>query len=330
MNQDRIKSFINENLEGNCRIIAMDGDASLRSYCRVFAGNKSYILMDSSLDPESMRSFLKVGSVLLEFYSAPKVIAVDSQNHLALLEDLGEASYTSLLGGDKKQESELYKNAVELLVDLHGRHIDVQFDSYSKNLLLDEAVLLVDWYYPLIMGKEISKNLRREYIDLWLEVFSKVRLQKKCLVLRDYHADNLIWLQYRSGLKKVGLLDFQDAVMGSVAYDLVSLLEDARRDVSPQVASEMIDLYIDGTRVDRESFVADYNILGAQRNSKILGIFARKFVQDRDLRYLAFLPRVLSYLCNDLKHLELSSMMEWFLKAGLLDRAGLKRKLDVL
>lgn len=330
MIQDRIKNFVNKNLGADCRVIAMDGDASLRSYCRVFDGKESYILMDSSLDPESMRSFLKVGNALLGFYSVPKILAVDSQNHLALLEDLGEDSYTSLLKHDQKQEAELYKNAVELLVDLHGRHVDVRFDSYSNDLLLDEVVLLVDWYYPLIMGKEISKTLRREYIDLWLEVFSKIRLQKKCLVLRDYHADNLIWLQDRSGVKRVGLLDFQDAVMGSVAYDLVSLLEDARRDVGSEVASEMIDLYIEGTKVDRESFVADYNILGAQRNSKILGVFARKFVQDKDVRYLAFLPRVLSYLCNDLKHSELSSMMEWFLKAGVLDRASLTRKLDVL
>ncbi len=329
MIQDRVKKFVNGSL-GSCRIVTMEGDASLRSYCRVFDGKKSYILMDSSLDPQSMRSFLKVGNVLSGFYSAPKVLAIDSENHLALLEDLGEVSYTYLLERDQTHEAELYKHAVELLIDLHKRHMEIKFDLYSNDLLLDEALLLIDWYYPLIMGKEISKALRREYIDLWLDVFSKIKLQKKCLVLRDYHADNLIWLQERGGVKKVGLLDFQDAVIGSVAYDMVSLLEDARRDVSAEVASEMIDLYIEGAKLDKVSFVVDYNIFGAQRNSKILGIFARKFVQDKDVRYLAFLPRVLAYLYNDLKHPALSLMMAWFVKAGLLDKAVLTKRLGGL
>lgn len=330
MIQDRIKQFVSSSLASSHKIVPMDGDASLRSYSRVFDHKKSYILMNSSLDPKSMVSFLKVADVLSPDYSPPQILAVDHDNHLVLLEDLGDTSYTSLLNRDDTKEYDLYKNAVALLVNLHAQTIGVKFDFYSKDLLLDEAMLLIDWYYPLIKGKEISKKLRRQYIDNWLSIFSKISLQQKCLVLRDYHADNLMWLQERGGVKKVGLLDFQDAVMGSVAYDLVSLLEDARRDVSKEVADHMVNLYIKEAKVDRESFILDYNILGAQRNSKILGIFARKFLYDKDIRYLEFMPRVLEYLCKDLKHPVLSFMMEWFVKTELLDKQNLKQVLGSL
>lgn len=319
---EHIKTFVSKHLSPGHEIVAMAGDASLRSYSRIKHHNNSYILMDSSLDPESMRGFLKVGNILSGIYSVPQIVAVDSDKHFAILEDLGDASYTKILQVNQDRERELYRHAVELLADLHRLSVDHQAHDlvlYGDNLLLSEVLLLVDWYYPFLHGKEISDKLRKEFIDLWVDIFSQIHFKDSCLVLRDYHADNLMWLHNRNGIQKVGLLDFQDAVIGSYAYDLVSLLEDARRDVDSAVVEEMLSLYIKTGSVDQDKFINDYNILGAQRNSKILGIFVRKFIRDKDVRYLAFLPRVFAYLYNDLNHPILKPMKEWFIKSELLN-----------
>ncbi len=327
---EHIKTFVSKHLSPEHDIISMAGDASLRSYSRIKHDKKSYILMDSSLDPESMRGFLKVGNVLSSGYSVPQVVAVDTDKHFAILEDLGDISYTKILQANKEMEKELYQHAVELLADLHGLSIDHKAHDlilYGDDLLLNEVLLLIDWYYPFLHGKEISDKLRKEFVDLWLGMFAKIHFKDHCLVLRDYHADNLMWLSNRKGIQKVGLLDFQDAVVGSYAYDLVSLLEDARRDVDSMVVAEMLNLYLNVASVEKDKFIVDYNILGAQRNSKILGIFVRKFIRDKDIRYLAFLPRVFAYLYNDLKHPVLKPIKDWFVKSGLLNEEYLTKTL---
>jgi aminoglycoside/choline kinase family phosphotransferase len=137
-------------------------------------------------------------------------------------------------------------------------------------------------------------------------------------VLRDYHVDNLIWLDDRVGIKKVGLLDFQDAVMGSYAYDVVSLLEDARRTVTATVVDEMINYYLDRMKtLERRKFISDYKILGVQRACKIIGIFARKSVRDNDTRYLKHLPRVWGYIRQNIQHPMLMPVKLWFDKLKL-------------
>ena len=330
--KNKIKKFLDKSIDSAYSIDFMEGDASLRSYARVRSKDKSFILMDSSLDRQSMTSFIKVTKLLSDGYSVPSIIASDYSCGLALIEDLGEESYTKLLYNNNTLEQELYQCAVELLVNLHKMPIDksCRVDHYSNDMLLDESVLLLDWYYPFIKKHEISKALRKEFIDIMLALLSNLNFQSHCLVLRDYHADNLMWIRERSDIKKVGLLDYQDAVIGSCAYDLVSLLEDARRDVSNNVAKQMIELYIDQSKVDRNQYMVDYSILGAQRNSKILGIFARKFLHDQNVRYLTFLPRVLSYLVKDLQHPVLSPLREWFLKVGLLNSESLSKALEVV
>jgi N-acetylmuramate 1-kinase len=328
----KIKAFLDKNISSGYSVEFMDGDASLRSYARVYDGSKSCILMDASLDPQSMKSFLKVSDILCDSYSIPNIIASDHSFGLSLIEDLGDVSYTKLLKSDGDSEQEVYRYAVELLVDLHKMPAEKyhnKIDCYSTQMLLDEAVLILDWYYPFVMKRDISKKLRKEFVDILFFLLSLLHFKSECLVLRDYHADNLMWLKARSGIKKVGLLDYQDAVIGSYAYDLVSLLEDARRDVKDSVVSNMIDLYIKKSCLDRGQYMIDYNILGAQRNSKILGVFARKFLKNQDLRYLTFLPRVLKYLAQDLQHPALLPLKDWFFKADLLNSDALSKALEV-
>ena len=332
-NIDKVQSFVSKCVKPGYKVVYLEADASLRTYARIYDQDRTSILMNSSLDPQSMQSFLKVSEVLSSCYSTPKIIAVDTENYLALIEDLGQGLYTNILREKPELEQELYKYAVELLVDLHQKPIEVYkdtFASYNNDLLLDEVLLFIDWYYPFLRKEKVPHRVRREFIDMWLEVLPLLSFSDSCLVLRDYHADNLLWLDARSSIEKVGLLDYQDAVIGSTAYDLVSLLEDARRDVSSVVVDKMLELYVNRTNVKRDKFMTEYNILGAQRNSKILGIFARKYLQDKNIKYLMLLPRVLAYLSHDLKHNKLASLRKWYIKYDLLNSNDISKSLSEL
>jgi hypothetical protein len=209
----------------------------------------------------------------------------------------------------------LYKKAIDLLIDLHHNTAthEIEIPSYDKKLLLDEALLLVDWYLPALTGSKLSENMRQGYIKAWEKILNCLHYYEDCLVLRDYHIDNLIWMEDRDGVKKIGLLDFQDAVKGSYAYDVVSLLEDARRDVNEELAQELFEYYVRKlTKLDRRKFLSDYKILGVQRSCKILGIFARKAARDNDARYIKHLPRVLNYVKRHINHPILEPLKIWF------------------
>jgi aminoglycoside/choline kinase family phosphotransferase len=162
----------------------------------------------------------------------------------------------------------------------------------------------------------VNQELEEEYKNIWLNLLPLSRLLPNSLVLRDYHADNLMWLPDRSHIKRVGVLDFQDALIGSQAYDIVSLLEDLRRDISDELANKMITHYLDSnSNISRKEFLVAYHILGAQRNCKILGFCARKAMRDNNPTYLRMLPRMWRYIEKDLRHPLLLPLKKWFDKA---------------
>ena len=178
-----------------------------------------------------------------------------------------------------------------------------------------EADLVLEWYLPLVTGAAVPSAVAGAYREAWAEVLPDARDGDGVFVLRDFHADNLLWLPQRAGVARVGLLDFQDGVVGGRAYDLVSLLEDARRDVPSALARHLLDHYcrrMAGPGFDSASFRRAYAILGAQRNSKIVGIFARLCRRDGKPYYLEFLPRVWRYLDGDLEHRALAPVRRWF------------------
>jgi len=229
---------------------------------------------------------------------------------------LGDDTYTKIFArADGATERELYALAVDLLADLHRRDLGAILSAipdYDDGRLLAEAALLVDWYLPAMTGEPAAQRLRREYVDLWTSLFPAARAGKATLVLRDFHVDNLMWLPGREGLKRLGLLDFQDAVKGPAAYDLVSLLEDARRDIDPSLVREMMDRYRAAfPALDRAAFDAAYSVLGAQRNCKIIGIFTRLAVRDKKPIYLGHIPRVWRLLEGDLAHPALRGLKDW-------------------
>jgi aminoglycoside/choline kinase family phosphotransferase len=236
------------------------------------------------------------------------VLSEDREQGFLLLEDFGDDTYTRLLARGADEPS-LYGLAIDTLVALQqsvALRGTPELPPYDIERLLGEAALLVDWYRPL------NDELRDEYLALWRAVLPDAVVSPPTLVLRDYHVDNLMLLPDRPGVKGCGLLDFQDAVTGQPSYDLVSLLEDARRDVPAPLRQAMTERYLAAfPDLDRSAFLRSAAILSAQRNCKILGIFTRLWKRDGKRQYLAHIPRVWRLLEADLRHPALGPVAHW-------------------
>lgn len=312
-----IRDFLNRHGWGEARRSVLAGDASFRRYDRVVEATRQAVLMDAPPPEEDVRPFITIAGHLKAMgFSAPDILAADSENGLLLLEDLGDDTYTRVLagGGDERQ---LYALAVDVLIDLHKRPLDEAvpkgLPSYGNGRLLDEAFLCPQWTYPVFAGAVPPEPVRRAYGDIWLKLFKTVHAGPKNLVLRDYHVDNLLWLSDRNGIAACGLLDFQDAVSGPPTYDLMSLLEDARRDIDGELKTEMKNRYLSAfPDIDRETFETVFTLLAAQRHAKVIGIFTRLCVRDGKPDYLVHIPRVWRLLEAALEHPVLADMKDWF------------------
>jgi len=304
-----ITAFLDASGWGAFALVPLAGDASFRRYYRVGGNGRRAVLMDAPPPQEDVGPYVAVAALLRNFgLSAPEVLAEDREQGFLLLEDFGDDTYTRLLecGAD---EPGLYALAVDTLVAMQ-RAAELRgipgMPPYDTERLLAEAALLVDWYRPLAAG------LRDEYLALWRELLPDTGVSPPTLVLRDYHVDNLMLLPDRPGVQGCGLLDFQDAVIGPPSYDLVSLLEDARRDVSASLRRAMTERYLAAfPELDRSDFLRAAAILAAQRNCKILGIFTRLWKRDGKPQYLAHIPRVWRLLEEDLRHPALARVGCW-------------------
>lgn len=305
----------------DAELTPLAGDASFRRYIRVNKNGKQAMLMDAPPEKEDVRPFIAVAEYITDKgYSAPKIYARSVPEGLLLLEDLGNDSYTQLLKQESvraRMEQTLYAAAIDLLAEWHDESRafsapeKLSLPKYDNALLLREVSLFADWFLPQVLGREKAAILRQDFMAQWERILNKAQLSTRVLVHRDYHADNLMWLPNREGAARVGLLDFQDGVYGDAAYDLVSLLEDARRDVPQPLAENMISRYIAAAGLNAAKFRADYAILGAQRNCKIVGIFARLATRDGKLHYLNYLPRVWQHLDRDVQHPALAELKHW-------------------
>lgn len=311
--ESAIVNFLTQAGWGNATRGKLAGDASFRHYDWLEKGGNHAVLMDAPPEKESILPFLKIGDYLVKRgFSAPKILAKDSSQGFLLLEDLGRDSFTSFLKEHPTQESKLYFAAADVLVELHqSAEIEIDLQEYNQEKLLEEAALFVDWYLPALIGEAKGASLREAYLDLWREILSCLPFFPPVVVLRDYHADNLMWLPEREGKAQVGLLDFQDALLGSPAYDLVSLLEDARRDIPPEIVQITFNRYVQKMAWDKSDFSVCYAALGAQRNAKIIGIFTRLALRDNKPHYLQLIPRVWGNLQRDLTHSALKPIKEW-------------------
>ncbi|WP_421996888.1 aminoglycoside phosphotransferase family protein [Reyranella sp.] len=290
------------------------GDASFRKYFRLSRPRGSAVVMDAPPPEEDVRPFVRVARHLLDLgLSAPVVHAVDEAAGFLLLEDLGDDTFARVLaaGGD---EATLYARATDVLVTLQQagpRALLPGLGAYAGEALIDAAMLLPEWYLPAATGRPTPTEETAAYRAAWQDCLANLPALPDTLLLRDYHQDNLLWLPARTGVRACGLLDFQDAQLGHPAYDLVSLIEDARRDVPPPVHATCMDRYLGETGLARDDFETGFALMAAQRHARVIGLFVR--LRDRDGKpdYLPHLPRVWRQFERALGHQALEPLRRW-------------------
>ena len=294
--------------EGAARV-RIAGDASNRSYDRLVGPEgRSAILMDAPPEKgEDVRPFIDAASYLSAHgLSAPQIIASDIQFGFLLLEDLGDALFARVVEKDPVIEPVLYAAATDVLCHLHQQPAPA-IGTYDPKLMTDLACLAFDWYQMGIVG-EVDQPARASLAAKLNRLLTETFPTRPVLIQRDYHAENLLWLPDRTGVARVGLLDFQDALLGHPAYDLVSILQDARRDVDTALAEEMIQRYVAATNTDEDAFRFAYALQGLQRNLRIIGVFARLSLMHGKPHYIDLLPRVFGHLETDIAHPKLAEL----------------------
>ncbi len=338
----------------------MPADASTRRYERLSNGPQgvSGLLMDMPSRPdgdavhnglpysriahlaEDIRSVEAINRGLLaQDMSAPEIHTIDTSNGLAIIEDFGAVSFRSLLD-DADQFPLCLTSAVMLLANMAPKHwpdhVELasgdryRLSHYDMDALLIEVEQCLDWYWPHVCGTAVADNVRAEFMTAWRDVLQLAQTSRPVWVLRDFHVDNLFWLPHREADRKVGLIDTQDCVLGHPAYDVASLLQDVRVTIPADVEKDYYDMYVaarssEEDDFDTPAFAAAYAILGAQRATKILGIFARLNVRDGKPGYLKYLPRTSNIVEHNLRHPALAAVKAWYdayLPRAVRDGAG--------
>lgn len=338
---------------GDAKRAPLPGDASTRRYLRLTNGGHTAMLMDQPQSAETppcppgasaeerralgynavarlagadcARFVAVAGYLRARGLSAPEIYAADPVQGFVLMEDLGDRLYTDVLSANG-DEHLLYGAAVDALARLHAEPApevlppEKPLYGYDETALLAEADLMTEWFFPAVLRRTARDEEILEHRALWRDVLRRILSGPAVFVHRDYHAQNLMWLPDREGMARTGVIDFQDAVGGIGSYDLVSLLEDARRDVAPDLAEAMARRYLaamraQGITLDEVHCRAEMAVMAAQRNAKIVGIFSRLSERDGKPRYLQLLPRVWGYLNRDLDHPALAPLKAWYDRA---------------
>lgn len=344
-----LRSFLDEAGMGRAERRFLQGDASSRTYERIrpLTGDP-LILMNAPRRPdgppirdglpysriahlaEDVVPFVAIDEWLRQQgFAAPAIVARDLDEGILLIEDLGS---DGLLDPQGAPIAERYQLAAECLAALHQKqppqsiHVDGRehhVPAYDSRAMQIEIELLTDWYLPWRTGSPVEKRVRAEYIELWAGLFAQLQSAEKALVLRDYHSPNLIWREDRTGLDRLGLIDFQDAMIGPSAYDVASLCQDARVTIEPELEERLLARYIEERRsadpaFDEAAFREAYAIMALQRASKILGIFVRLDQRDGKPGYLRHLPRIEDYIAQSLQHPALQPLRSWFTRVGIV------------
>ena len=299
---------------GDAQESLLAGDASFRKYYRLHRASGTAVVMDSPAAHEPVEPFVRVGRHLLSLgLSAPEIWAEDTANGFLLLEDLGDDTFARVLakGGD---EAAMYARATDVLVALHqapGHAMLPGLGGYTGEALIDAAMLLPEWYLPEASGKPTSEEDTAAYRAAWRQCLAALPPTAASLLLRDYHKDNLLWLPSRPGAKACGLLDFQDAQQGHPSYDLVSLIEDARRDVPPILHEACVVRYVGATGLDDKDFRVGMALMAAQRHARIIGLWIRLLRRDGKPEYLQHMQRCWRMFEHALKHEALTPLRLW-------------------
>ena len=296
----RITTFLAAAGWGTASRAPLAGDASARRYERLTLGSGTAVLMDAPPQSGPVRPFIAIANHLRSLgLSAPEIYAADEPSGLLLLEDLGDALFSRAIATDPSLQNRLYSGAIDVLATLARHPAPSGLTRLSPHLLADMIAPAFDWYLP---GATDQATDHSPITAQFRQHAETLLTGPDILMLRDFHAENLIWLPDRAGAAQVGLLDFQDAMAAHPAYDLVSILQDARRDVPHALETAMIRRYIAATGQNAADFGAAYALLGAQRNLRILGVFARLSMHFGKAQYVPLIPRVWGYLQRNLSH----------------------------
>lgn len=293
----------------------LTADFSPRKYFRWVRGTSSFVLMDCP-NIDSLKAFMRMDKYLLSHgLSAPEILEADEENGYLLLEDFGDATYTKVLQTKLQREQELYTSAVDVLIYLQERsETAISFvKDYTVEFGLTKVEQFLIHYYPKVMKEEVPDTDKNSYVNVWKGALELALQTKKSIFMRDYHVDNLMDLKGRAGPKNVGLLDFQDAVWAPVAGDLVSLLEDARREVSAELTNQLWKRFLDAhPKGDHQEVYVAGHILSAVRHARILGLFTKVAVERGDKRFLKQIPHLWNMLQRCCLIEELKPVRQWF------------------
>lgn len=312
---NQINNFLKNNQIETKNLIPIKNDASFRKYFRV----DKKILMDA--DPnlgEDVGSFININHVLREFkLNVPEIFTIDKENGFLLLEDLGENIFSQILNSEN--EEQLYKQAIDVLVEIYKKDLNkfsnfTFLEKYSVEKLQDESQLFIEWYLKKYLKINITDTDIKDFKDIINKIFNNLDTKFEKLVLRDYHVDNLILQKSKLGLKQVGILDFQDAVLGSSSYDLISIIEDVRRPISKDLKNILIKYFIDLTGYDPNQLEKELAFYSVQRNLKILGIFSRLNLRDNKSKYMQYNDNAWKYIESNLNNPTMSDLKVWLKK----------------
>lgn len=311
---DLIRAFLERNHLGDFPVHWLTEDASMRRYGRIECPDKNYILMDSP-QPEHPYEFYTVDKILLKHgLSAPIIYDEDLPNGLLLLEDFGNETYASLLKQSDASEHDLYKAALDVLIRLRSVPLsDVQsVELYQEAQMIEHLETFTDWFMPYVLHGPTQSSVKKDFIRIWKTLIPQALETAQGLILWDFHINNLMKLD-RPGVQSCGILDFQDARIGPFSYDLVSLLEDARRPMSASLRSELMARYLSEIPLkEQATFMRSYHILAAKRHLRVLGFFVRLCQRDHKPGYLKHLPHVYGLLEQHLEEPYLAELKNWF------------------
>lgn len=346
---ETIRDFLRAAGWGDAARADLAGDASTRRYERLQGPRGKAVLMDWPRAPEvpvpsgqrsyseiahlavECRPFVAVGDYLHGLgLAAPEILARDLGAGLLLLEDLGDVLYGPAIdagiGPDGVVLDDMYRAAIDVLIGLQSHAapetlpvsdgIEHRVPLFDDGVFRAELDVPLDWYFPVVLEREVSKDQRADYHGLWTDLRPLIDAGPRTLFLRDFHSPNMLWLARNEGARRVGLIDFQDALIGSRAYDVVSVLQDARKDVPRAREEAMLKLYVERAKLELEGFDeavfrASYAALGAERALRLIGLWPRLLKRDNKPHYMAHMPRTMEYLQRNLAHPELKPLKDW-------------------
>ena len=311
IDENTIRSFLIRNKISNYKLEQIRSDASFREYYRVLG--KNLLIMHAPKDKgESLVNFEKINKVLSSInLSVSKIYDADYQNDLLLIEDFGNDIFSTKL--NYSNEKDLYEKAINLLSIIHNHSaLEVQnLKKYNFEILLNESQLFIEWYLEKHLKLNLNNSEKNEFQNILERQFNSLTLKQNSLVLRDFHVDNLIYLDDRDGINQLGLIDYQDALVGSSVYDFTSLIEDVRHSIQDDLKNSLVETYSKLISVDQNELKRAISFYSIQRNLKIIGIFSRLKYRDDKKNYFPMIEVAWGFIKNHLKNNEYRDLNNW-------------------